>query len=114
MLAEIERLTGTLDAPPDVLPFYAIVNVANRSTVPPEVRDKRGVVLGRTLDGDKWLYTVAIESLDESYVLPHDVLEFTGKTASSADFFAGESIKVRVDKNGKGRVVSRTSRRKPR
>jgi len=71
------------------------------------VNGQIGAVLGRvqTQKGD-WYYTVYIYSTDTSWCFFEHELLPTGECAKKEDFYEGSSVRIAVDSEGRGSVVS--------
>jgi hypothetical protein len=108
-LGSVERIDGQLDS----IPERGRVRVVGKVDDAAEAFGKDGVALAGGPDGNgSWVYTVLIDKLDETYVLPRSALKFLGWTVSAEDMFPGRGFKVIVDRHGNGSVARRA--RKPR
>jgi hypothetical protein len=89
-----------------LLDFYAEVKVGD---IPdsPEISGKQGVIIGRAEQDGRWSYAVWVEGVGELYHVTHEKLTPTGRQFRREDFYGGESIRVRVDKNGDGTIVGK-------
>jgi hypothetical protein len=86
--------------------FYAVVKVRKLSALPAAVRDREGIVTGRAQTAaGRWNYSVWIRGLNKSYYLPHSALMPTGVILKRDELYGGQSIRVRVDRNGVGTEV---------
>jgi hypothetical protein len=114
----LERAEILFDAmqrqePRSKLPRFAKVRIVGPVADSPEVHGKMGVVLAGAPDASGvWAYTVLVDGLNETYLLPQSALEFTGEIVSKAALYNGRSVRVRVDESGGGSVVRPRSRRK--
>jgi hypothetical protein len=78
-----------------------------------EVLGKDGVALaGAPNERGSWDYTVLIDNLGETYVLPRSALKFLGWTVPAEDMSRGPVFRVNVDEQGNGSISPRL--RKPR
>jgi hypothetical protein len=108
-LGSVERIDGQLDS----IPERGRVRVVGKVDDAAEAFGKDGVALAGGPDGNgSWDYTVLIDKLDETYVLPRSALKFLGWTVPTKDLFPGPGFKVIVDRHGNGSVARRP--RKPR
>jgi hypothetical protein len=87
--------------------FYEKVRVASQACDKAKVNAQTGAVLGRvqTEDGT-WYYTVYIYSTKTSWCFFEHELSPTGEKASREDFYDGSSVRVTVDEQGRGSIVS--------
>ena len=94
------------------LPDLAKVKVIAGDGTATEVIGETGVVLSRDSDNSAgWLYTVLVDSTKETYLLPHQALQFEQKVARESDLYGNTTIAVGVDVKGHGHLVRKSRRR---
>jgi hypothetical protein len=77
-----------------------------------ELQGKTGVALAGGPDAaGNWTYTVLVDSLNETYVLPESALSFLGWTVPQDQMYATRPIRVRVDNHGRGSIVRRAKKK---
>lgn len=87
--------------------FYEKVRVTSQAGDKVKVNGQIGAVLGRVQMADRnWYYTVHIYSTDTSWCFFEHELSPTGEQASREDFYDGSSVRVKVDEQGRGSIVS--------
>lgn len=86
--------------------FYEVVEILPGRPVIATVVGRRGAILGRAqCDDGRWVYTVHLLELGESWHMEEAELTSTGQAMTREDFYAGDSIAVEVDaETGEGRV----------
>jgi hypothetical protein len=111
LLKRVEALAEALDSASFVnnqhgpIPERGRVRVISAVDDADEVLGKDGVALaGAPNDGGSWDYTVLIDNLDETYVLPRSALKFLGWTVPAKDMFRGPAFRVNVDEQGNGSI----------
>ena len=86
--------------------FYEKVRVQSLDRKAASVNGQLGAVLGRvTTDKGEWYYTVYIYSTKESWCFFEHELLPTGEHAQREDFFDNSSVRVLVDKDGRGTIA---------
>jgi hypothetical protein len=87
--------------------FYEKVRVNSQTSEKAKVNGELGAVLGRVqTENGAWYYTVYIYSTETSWCfLEHELLP-TGEQAKMEDFYDGSSVRVAVDKEGRGHFIS--------
>jgi hypothetical protein len=87
--------------------FYERVLVKTGNPEKAQVDGQTGAVLGRTETEEKdgWIYAVALDTEQETWSFSEGELESLGQFSSRGDFYDGSTARVRVDKNGEGRIV---------
>jgi len=94
----------TVDGGP-VLRFYEKAKVL-ASDPSPEIRGEFGWILGVSADeATIYGYSVHFDDRREGYFVAPKDLAGTGEIASRERFYSGESIRVAVDKHGRGRIA---------
>ena len=83
--------------------FFEIVKVTSRKTNLSEVNGKEGTITAMAEKDDEWVYGVTFEDLEDSWCLEEDDLISTHRFGKEEDFYTGESVKVLVSPDGKGR-----------
>ena len=84
--------------------FFEIVKIVSNKSELLENNGKIGTILGMTEDKNVNVYVIAIEDEeDDLYVYEYDLVS-THRFAKEEDFYTGESIKVLVSPDGKGRL----------
>ena len=84
--------------------FYEIVKVVSTNPERSEINGKIGTILGMTEDKNVNVYVISIEDEeDDLYVYEYDLVS-THRFAKREDFYIGESVKVLVSPDGKGRL----------
>ena len=81
--------------------FYEIVKVVSTDPNLLEVNGKIGTITGMAEKDGLWFYGVNIE--DEGWCFDEIDLVSTHRFGKREDFFTGESLKVLVSPDGKGR-----------
>lgn len=88
--------------------FYEIVRVQTRDPAKSHLNGEIGAVRGRTETEEHqvpFLYAVSIYSLGRTWSLFENELESTGEWAQREDHETGDSVRVRVDKKGRGTAI---------
>ena len=83
--------------------FFEVVKVVSTNSELSEVNGKIGTITGMVEDDELWSYSVSFEDLESSWCLDEIDLVSTHRFAKREDFYTGESIKVLVSPDGKGR-----------
>ena len=101
------RLAKKFDRFREVIPTYGRVQII----APPEQLDdlagEQGIVLGGgRLSSGEQTYTVLVTSMDQTYYLPRGALHFTGVVVPESEVYKGGTVRVAVDADGSGRLVS--------
>jgi hypothetical protein len=87
----------------DPIPERGRVRVVGKADDAAEVFNREGVALaGAPDDKGSWDYTVLIDNLDETYILPRSALKFLGWTVPAKEMFPDPAFTVTVDRNGNG------------
>jgi len=77
----------------------------------PEVHRREGVALAGSPDsGGAWSYTVLVDELNETYVLPGSALLFLGWTVPAQRMYGRPAFSVTVDREGNGSVSRRSGK----
>jgi len=86
--------------------FYAEVRVRNADS---PFAGNRGVVFGRveTEDQSTWYYSIDFTNTTGQSCFYESELEATGVVYKREDFYDGTSVRIGVDKRGRGYVVRR-------
>jgi hypothetical protein len=86
--------------------FYEQVRISTTDMRKSHLNGKCGVVMGRTVteEGDSWYYAVDIDGQAEGWCFYEGELEATGRRFTREDFYDGSSVRVTVDKNGRGSI----------
>ena len=84
--------------------FFEVVKVVSTNSELSEVNGKIGTITGMVEDDELWSYSVSFEDLESSWCLDEIDLVSTHRFAKREDFYTGESIKVLVSPDGKGRL----------
>lgn len=115
----VERLVKTIAkglpflADDEHIPERGRVRITGRVKGDEELKGKNGVALAGGPDAvGEWSYTVLIDTINETYILPESALSFAGWTVPEQALYAGKPIRVRVDKAGRGTVVGHRSKKK--
>jgi hypothetical protein len=89
--------------------FFEKVRIVTSGSAKAALNGEIGTVLGRTLadDAASWFYGISVESDGKVWSFSENELTSTGEFSSQEDFFDGSSLRVRVDENGRGTVVSK-------
>ncbi|WP_297802234.1 Imm31 family immunity protein [Arenimonas sp. GDDSR-1] len=86
--------------------FYEYVRVRADNPALAEIHGQRGAVLGRSEDDEGgYGYAVSIERDGICWSVEEADLEATGEFGTRADFYGDESIRVRVDAEGRGTLA---------
>ena len=114
---EIERIDRQMEHSLSVLAklsagpkfdFYEKVRVSAAKGAARKLKGRIGSILGRSVDSKgRWGYAVAIEGSDTCWDFLERDLEATGEFGAAEDFYDGASVRVGVDRMGKGRVHAR-------
>lgn len=92
---------------PPKFDFFEKVVVASPRPQNARVREKLGAVLGRSRsDEGVWGYTVSLYEENESWDFLEDELRSTGEFDRKETFYSGDSVRVRVDEEGRGRIAA--------
>ena len=83
--------------------FYEIVKVVSTNPELSEINGKIGTILGMSENDGLWIYSVSFEDLESGWCADEVVLVSTHRFAKREDFYTGESVKVLVSPDGKGR-----------
>jgi len=87
--------------------FYEKVRVDSQASEKASVNGQIGAVLGRVqTENGIWYYTIYIYVTETSWCFFEHELSPTGEQASREDFYDGSSVRVRVDDEGRGNIVS--------
>jgi hypothetical protein len=87
--------------------FYEKVRVTSQASDKARVNGQMGAVLGRAqTENGTWYYTVHIYSTVTSWCFFEHELSPTGEQASREEFYDGSSVRVKVDEEGRGSIVS--------
>lgn len=86
--------------------FYEIVRVTTQLPKLNKIAGMEGAILGRSEESiGNWGYAVYIYSLQETWDVPENALEATGRMDRRETFYDGASISVRVDpETGEGKL----------
>lgn len=96
------------DGKPDY-DFYERVRVDTQDENSLCFNGKVGAVLGRVQTDEKlWYYTIAIDDQSSTHCFFEHELVATGTFARREDFYDGTSVRIKVGKDGQGRVVTET------
>jgi hypothetical protein len=77
----------------------------------PEVDGREGVALAGSGDANgDWTYTVLVDELNETYVLPGTSLSFLGWTVPAGRMYGEPAFSVTVDREGNGSVSRRSGK----
>jgi hypothetical protein len=100
----------------EALPERARVKIVGTLEDAPELTGRTGVALAGGPTDSGWSYTVLVDGMDESYVLPRSALLYLGDAIPMDHLYSGESLRVQVNEDGTGRVVGHrvAKRRSPR
>ncbi len=80
--------------------FYEVVKVTAKELT--KIFGREAVVLAKSQNDDgKWGYGISVEQLG-GWDVDEDQIESLGRFVKREDIYTGESVKVCVDKNGKG------------
>jgi hypothetical protein len=115
MARSLSRLSAATSLPR--FDFYERVRFTATAGMVRKLKSRTGYVLGRSVDDSgAWGYAVLIEGKDETWNFGEDQLSSTGEFAKREDFYDGSSVRVRVEKNGAGQIISNPGyrARKPR
>lgn len=83
--------------------FYEYVRVVSADPELAEIDGERGAILGRSEDEDGgYGYAVLIARDGLCWSVAEADLQATGEFGTRADFYGDESIRVRVDADGRG------------
>jgi len=88
--------------------FYEKVRVKTSDPAKSHLNGEVGAVLGRTETeehSDPFLYAVSIDSLGRTWSLFESELEPTGQWVKREDYETGHRVRVRVDEQGRGKIV---------
>ena len=86
--------------------FYEKVRVTTTAPEKQIVNGEIGAVIGRAQnDLGEWFYSVAIYKTDTSWHFLESELASTGEFDNREKFYDGSSIRVRVDKEGRGSIA---------
>jgi hypothetical protein len=88
------------------LPEYAKVVAVGRAEEVADVRGHVGIVLD-SANENGWTYTVYFPAKQETFVLSHNSLWDSGETVPEDVIYGGgQTLRVRVDKDGNGTLVA--------
>ncbi len=86
--------------------FFEIVRVTGDAPDLAEVRGEYGAIVGRADHEDgTYSYGVFIYREERCWQIEENALEATGQHTDRAALYDGTSIRVRVDKDGRGHLV---------
>jgi hypothetical protein len=89
------------------LDFYARVRVTHPSADHTEIAGALGTVLGRARRGQRWTYTVFVDTQEECWTFSAQELAATGEHDSKERFSGRSSIRVHVDDRGHGTIINK-------
>jgi hypothetical protein len=86
---------------------YEMVRVNSTDPAKRTVAGQRGVILGcAEKESGGWYYTAHVESDSCCWCFDEDELVSLGQFADVSDFYDGSSMRVAVDDEGRGTIVS--------
>jgi len=95
-----------METPAPKFAFYEKVKINSSDPAGHEVQGELGAVLGRSQSDDgEWHYGVLVYSQDICWSFAEHELLATGEHAKREDFYDGSSVRVSVDKSGRGSIV---------
>jgi hypothetical protein len=88
--------------------IYEEVRIQTSDPAKSRFNSELAVIVGRTEteDGTSWYYTVDFLSTKRGWCFYENELESTGRKYRREDFYDGSSVRVRVDEEGRGSIVS--------
>ncbi len=91
--------------------FYEIVTINTRDAISVHLNGRKAAILGMTQEEGEgsWHYAVHIYGEAESWMFPEKELLPTGQMDVRESFYDGSSIQVKVDPEGRGRVIDQTN-----
>ena len=119
ILERVEAFAGVIadphrdDAGRQTIPEGGRVRIIRIIDDAKEVRGREGVALAGSADpAGVWNYTVSVDGLNETYVLPGSALQFLGWTVPARLMYGKPAFSVVVDEEGNGSVARRSRKRR--
>jgi len=99
----LKPLKGTRQSP---FIFYEKVVVESKDPKKSKINGKLAAIMGMSQSDDgEWGYAIHVYGEDEGWDAMSHELRPTGEFDRRETFYSGESIQVRVDKQGRGHIV---------
>jgi hypothetical protein len=87
--------------------FYEKVRITSSLPSKQEVAGEVGAVLGKAQnDNSDWSYAVWVYRDSICWSMHEHEMESTGEFDKEETFYSGKSVRVRVDKHGRGTIIN--------